>query len=51
MKIIKPLLFVLLCIPLLSTHAEESDRSDDREQLKQILNNIVESLNKWQTDT
>ena len=46
---LKHLLPILLCIPLM-VQAAESDRSDDREQLKKLLYSIEESLNNLEMD-
>ena len=48
-NILKHLLLVLFCIPLM-VQAAEFDRNDDREQLKKVLYSIEESLNNLEID-
>ena len=50
MNFTKWLLFVLLLMSFVTAHSDEDDHSADREQLKQILSSIEESLNTLQLD-
>lgn len=49
-NMLKHLFLVLLCIPV-TVVASENERSDDREQLKEILFSIEESLNTLDMDS